>query len=191
MAAGWRGNFRVLLIHICLGLSKSRATVSMRAPTAALDLGFINSGPLAAKCGFARPTDVPADRWAALADVLFDMLELPPSSQDERVHRYYLPVYFWLRRLLDARPQGSAALCVGLQCVQGGGKSTLVGALESLFLADGGKRCVVASLDDFYLPREDLDRVASEHSSNRLLQVRGAACSCIGCHPAPLAPTHS
>lgn len=161
------------LVGLAIGARVRASASGARGPAPALDLHFIASGPLAAKCGLTCEADIPADRWAALARALFELLGSEPSAHDARVHRYYLPVYFWIRGLLDARTEGSPALCVGLQCMQGGGKSTLVGALEALFRADGGVHCAVASLDDFYLPRDGLDCVSRRFADNRLLQVRG------------------
>ena len=57
----------------------------------------------------------------------------------------------------------------------GCGKTTLVNALVGRFAADGFV-CADASIDDFYLPRSEQQRLADENPGNRLLQAR----SCLG-----------
>ncbi|KAJ1639469.1 hypothetical protein T492DRAFT_832914 [Pavlovales sp. CCMP2436] len=172
------------LVGLAVALGSSSAC---KPPLRRVDSSFVLAGPLARPCGFARESDIPG-RWATLAEELFALLGTHPSEHDARVHQYYLPLYFWLRRLVDERAPGAPAVCAYLYTpkalartqsaenppdLQGGGKSTLVSAMEALFRADGGKRCFAASLDDFYLPHDGLERVAREHAGNRLLQVRG------------------
>ena len=85
----------------------------------------------------------------------------------------------------------SNTVVVGLSCVQGGGKTTLVNALQDLMrharsTSSGRSRssssnifehtplqCVVMSMDDVYLTHTDQVAVAASHPTNELLQVRG------------------
>ncbi|WWC86579.1 uncharacterized protein L201_001456 [Kwoniella dendrophila CBS 6074] len=60
-----------------------------------------------------------------------------------------------------------------MQGPQGAGKSTLAAALISLLASAFNIKAAVASLDDFYLDRHGLDRVAEEYPTNRMLQGRG------------------
>ncbi|KAI0840787.1 P-loop containing nucleoside triphosphate hydrolase protein [Hypoxylon sp. FL0890] len=62
---------------------------------------------------------------------------------------------------------------VGLNGVQGAGKTTLVKALAAKLREDEGLEALVCSIDDFYLRREDQEALAAAHPDNKLLQVRG------------------
>lgn len=62
---------------------------------------------------------------------------------------------------------------IGLNGVQGAGKTTLVKALASKLRGDEGLQTLVCSIDDFYLRREDQEALAKAHPDNKLLQVRG------------------
>jgi len=84
-----------------------------------------------------------------------------------------VPVFEWIRderRLLKKKKKKT--LVVGLHCPQGGGKTTMCDVLVKLFEAEGA-RCVVASIDDFYLPHGELASLAARHADNPLLQGRG------------------
>lgn len=63
-------------------------------------------------------------------------------------------------------------LMVSMQGPQGAGKSTVAAILVGL-LSEQGLSCTVASLDDFYLTRADLEALAQNHPHNRLLHGRG------------------
>ena len=90
----------------------------------------------------------------------------------ERVYQVYLPVFYWvkeMRRLTRAR--GGASL-IGMQCLQGGGKTTLCEGLELLARSEG-LNCVVASIDDFYKTHAELLALAQAYPSDPLLHGRG------------------
>ncbi|KAI1503976.1 P-loop containing nucleoside triphosphate hydrolase protein [Biscogniauxia marginata] len=72
---------------------------------------------------------------------------------------------------------------IGLNGVQGVGKTTLVRALAEALRRDAGLETLVCSIDDFYLRREDQAALARAHPDNRLVQVRGEP----GTHDTPLA----
>jgi hypothetical protein len=121
MHATWVGALCAGLVLVAF-TARAHATAGPRHR--GVDVAFVLAGPLAKRCGLSCAADVPVARWASLADALSAVLGTPPDIYDVRVHQYYLPVYFWLRALLDARAAGSAPLCVGLQCVQvRGGRS--------------------------------------------------------------------
>ncbi|KAI0387817.1 P-loop containing nucleoside triphosphate hydrolase protein [Hypomontagnella monticulosa] len=62
---------------------------------------------------------------------------------------------------------------IGLNGVQGAGKTTLVRALASKLQDDEGLQTLVCSIDDFYLRHEDQRALAESHPDNLLVQVRG------------------
>ncbi|KAJ1333493.1 D-glycerate 3-kinase [Microdochium nivale] len=62
---------------------------------------------------------------------------------------------------------------IGLNGVQGVGKTTLVSALADRLQHGEGLETLVCSIDDFYLRREDQQRLAEGEPENKLLQVRG------------------
>ncbi|KAF3062219.1 putative kinase mug58 [Daldinia childiae] len=62
---------------------------------------------------------------------------------------------------------------IGLNGVQGAGKTTLVKALASKLQNDEGLQTLVCSIDDFYLRHEDQKALAESHPDNLLVQVRG------------------
>ncbi len=92
------------------------------------------------------------------------------------MYRYYLPVFFWVRRQLAAhRAAGKKGpLVVGVSAPQGCGKSTLCEELVSL-LAHAGAPAAAVSIDDFYLTHAEQAKLAARHGANPLLQSRGNA----------------
>lgn len=62
---------------------------------------------------------------------------------------------------------------IGLNGVQGVGKTTLVHTLAHTLRKKEGIKTLVVSIDDFYLKREDQIALAASHTGNKLLQVRG------------------
>ncbi|KYK59520.1 Uridine/cytidine kinase [Drechmeria coniospora] len=90
----------------------------------------------------------------------------------------------FIRECLEAhRATGSnKPLVIGLNGVQGVGKTTLVTALEAALEADGVPT-LTCSIDDFYLTHEEQAALARAHADNALLQHRGAP----GTHDVPLA----
>lgn len=77
----------------------------------------------------------------------------------------------FIRERLGAH-RTSRPLVVGLNGVQGVGKTTLVTALAAALNA-AGIRTLTCSIDDFYLRHEDQLALAREHPNNALLQHRG------------------
>jgi D-glycerate 3-kinase len=61
---------------------------------------------------------------------------------------------------------------VGLNGVQGAGKTTLVSTLQEA-LQEKGLETLVCSIDDLYLKHEDQVKLAEEHKDNALVQHRG------------------
>lgn len=63
---------------------------------------------------------------------------------------------------------------LGISAPQGCGKTTIVAELEALCTANGIKAASV-SIDDFYLTRDDQQRITAAHPANHLLAGRGNA----------------
>lgn len=74
------------------------------------------------------------------------------------------------RRIAQMAAAHGPGLVVGVCGAQGSGKSTLAGALKA-WLEGEGLCAVAVSIDDFYLPREDRQRLAAE--VHPLLATRG------------------
>ncbi|RYP46313.1 hypothetical protein DL769_011403 [Monosporascus sp. CRB-8-3] len=68
---------------------------------------------------------------------------------------------------------GRRPFIIGLNGVQGVGKTTLVRALAERLGRDEGLETLVCSIDDFYLTRGDQEALAASHPDNQLVQVRG------------------
>ena len=62
---------------------------------------------------------------------------------------------------------------VGLNGVQGVGKTTLVRALAARLREEEDLETLVCSIDDFYLTHADQRALAAAHPDNPLVQVRG------------------
>jgi D-glycerate 3-kinase len=71
---------------------------------------------------------------------------------------------------------------VGLNGIQGAGKTTLVSALAKALVSQGVST-LVCSIDDFYLRRPQQEALAKAHPDNALLQYRGEP----GTHDMPVA----
>lgn len=90
---------------------------------------------------------------------------LPPEFA-EAAQNYYLPLSDYIIR----RRRGAAPLLVGVNGAQGTGKSTLSLLLKQLLQAQH-LQCVVISIDDLYLTRQERLRLAQE--VHPLLKTRG------------------
>ena len=55
----------------------------------------------------------------------------------ERVYQVYLPVFYWLKEMRRLTRERGGPSLIGMQCVQGGGKTTLCDALELLARSEG------------------------------------------------------
>jgi D-glycerate 3-kinase len=81
---------------------------------------------------------------------------------------------FILSLLKEHRTQCPAQpFIIGLNGVQGVGKTTLVKALAETLQQKEGLQTLVCSIDDFYLTHEDQVELAASHPDNKLLQHRG------------------
>ena len=72
----------------------------------------------------------------------------------------------------ESTPAGQPFL-VGLNGVQGVGKTTLVRRLAAALRAEHGLETLVVSIDDFYLTHADQAALAADQPGNKLVQCRG------------------
>jgi D-glycerate 3-kinase len=99
----------------------------------------------------------------------------PPSSTDTIIDDkspHCIP--FILSRLSfqqEANPD--RPFFIGLNGVQGAGKTTLVSALAHTLQEEIGLETLVLSIDDLYLTHDDQVALAKEHPRNPLVQHRG------------------
>lgn len=70
-------------------------------------------------------------------------------------------------------PHSTCPFVIGLNGVQGVGKTTLVRALAETLQERQGLPTLVVSIDDFYLRHEDQLALAAAHPDNALVQYRG------------------
>ena len=84
-------------------------------------------------------------------------------------------------------------LIIGLNGMQGVGKTTLVAALAAALEKDG-INTLICSIDDFYLSHEDQLSLARDHADNALMQHRGEPGMIVSCECAehdPLTPARN
>lgn len=81
-------------------------------------------------------------------------------------------------------PSGTRPFIIGLNGLQGVGKTTLVRALAETLQNREGLSTLVVSIDDFYLTHADQLALAAAHPDNALVQYRGEP------GPSPLPPTN-
>jgi len=93
-----------------------------------------------------------------------------------------LCIPFILSLLESHPPSPPRPFIIGLNGVQGVGKTTLVRALAETLRDREGLRTEVVSIDDFYLSHADQLALAASHPDNALVQVRGEP----GTHDLPL-----
>lgn len=150
-------------------------------PTLASYVDYICEGPLLRLCHIS-PEDVKRDisLWLELGQTVANDLGVQLSDLDKaaklRIFQYYLPVFFWCWRQVKEHQAAGAGrpLVIGMQAVQGCGKTTLVTELQVLF-AKVGLTAASVSIDDFYLTFEDQQALIKANPDNFLLGVRGNA----------------
>ncbi|KAF7921415.1 hypothetical protein EAE99_007723 [Botrytis elliptica] len=107
-------------------------------------------------------------------------LPTPPIIDDKTPH--ILP--FILHYLsLHQKTHPTRPFIIGLNGIQGAGKTTLVNTLYEILTRDHGLETLVLSIDDLYLTRADQEKLARENQGNKLVQFRGEP----GTHDIPLA----
>ncbi|KAI0398843.1 putative Uridine/cytidine kinase [Xylaria palmicola] len=98
------------------------------------------------------------------------------TTDDPEIYDDKSPVCipFILERLRSHLATGSTRpFIIGLNGVQGVGKTTLVRRLAETLRQDEGLETLVCSIDDFYLAHEDQVALAASMPDNMLVQVRG------------------
>lgn len=171
-------------IDLAISNQRARQTATTRPASAATVLPHATSrrsseGAAHQEEDEGVATDDDEEDWLAVSADLAASLGIDPVTADEAEHRrvfhLYLPVYFWLMRLIQRfyprisstssipstsvgetnsgnASHGShhSALVVGISAPQGCGKTTLVEEMRRM-LEKAGHRCTVLSIDDFYL----------------------------------------
>eukprot|EP01041_Mallomonas_annulata_P000509 gene509-979_t len=100
---------------------------------------------------------------------LTDLNNISESTLN-RAQNLYIPIFLYFNKLLTSS-KSNKPLFIGISAPQGCGKTTLTDIIKELFKVEN-KKCVVMSLDDFYLTGKDQDALAAS-TSNPLLQYRG------------------
>ncbi|KAI1347537.1 putative Uridine/cytidine kinase [Xylaria sp. FL0043] len=98
------------------------------------------------------------------------------STTNTEIHDDKSPICipFILERLQSHLKSGSTRpFIIGLNGVQGVGKTTLVSRLAETLRRDEGLETLVCSIDDFYLTHDDQVALAASMPDNALVQVRG------------------
>eukprot|EP00803_Ostreobium_quekettii_P011031 evm.model.scf_2906.1 EVM.evm.TU.scf_2906.1 scf_2906:14138-16793(-) len=149
---------------------------------------LVLASPILGNCGFSAD-DVKADWkfWLDAAARIASHLKFSDvdmnaeESKGARVYQYYLPVFMWCHKQLMAHKECSgdvtpSPLVIGISAPQGCGKSTIVACLQEVFNSMDLAAASI-SIDDFYLTYADQTALAQAHPENRLVQLRGNACS--------------
>jgi len=98
----------------------------------------------------------------------------PPSNPPIYDDKTQICVPFIVSHLKTHHAQNpSRPFFIGLNGVQGAGKSTLVSALAERLQMTEHLETLVCSIDDLYLTHEDQEKLAREHADNPLVQHRG------------------
>ncbi|KAK4158301.1 P-loop containing nucleoside triphosphate hydrolase protein [Chaetomidium leptoderma] len=116
--------------------------------------------------------------------------ETPPLQTRVVDDKSPICIPFILSRIAEYRKQHAGEtnprpFIVGLNGVQGVGKTTLVRALAETLEEREGLPTLVVSIDDFYLTHADQLALAATHADNALVQYRGEP----GTHDLPLLQT--
>lgn len=98
------------------------------------------------------------------------MTSSPPFEDDKSS----ICIPFILERLREHQTIGTGGpFFIGLNGVQGVGKTTLVRNLATTLSEKEGLTTLVCSIDDFYLTHDDQVALAKSMPENALVQVRG------------------
>lgn len=118
------------------------------------------------------------DDWIEMGAILEKALGR--QSNDIRIYRYYLPIYFWVLRESQRFCERIAAsgdpkhrpFIIGFSCPQGGGKTTMTTFISTILTAMG-QSVQIASLDDFYVTNKEQQQIAKKFPDNPMMQYRG------------------
>lgn len=118
----------------------------------------------------------------------------PTPAVDETTEiclNYILKQY----ELHTSSPKASQPFFIGLNGIQGSGKTTLVSKLATILTDEKGLETLVLSIDDFYLTHAEQVALAQSHPNNKLVQHRGEPGRSLSPAPSPfplsLSPPHS
>ncbi|WP_075187598.1 phosphoribulokinase [Teredinibacter haidensis] len=91
-----------------------------------------------------------------------------PHEFSHTVNQWYFPL---AQYITSRQKHKGATLVLGIQGTQGSGKSTLADFLRLIFEHEHGLACAVLSIDDFYLTRNEREKLAKK--VHPLLSTRG------------------
>lgn len=108
---------------------------------------------------------------ASSANATVPSASLKPQIVDDK-SPHCIP--FILSRLkVHQQRHGAKPFFIGLNGVQGAGKTTLVSSLQETLSQKEGLETLVCSIDDLYLKHEDQVALAQANAQNPLVQHRG------------------
>jgi D-glycerate 3-kinase len=117
----------------------------------------------------ATPTNAPPEYDSLINPT--STTSAPPQIIDDKSPHCIPFILSRLHTYQSSNP--SRPFIIGLNGVQGAGKTTLVSALAETLREKEGLETLVLSIDDLYLKREDQVRLAREQEGNLLVQYRG------------------
>ncbi|EPE31331.1 P-loop containing nucleoside triphosphate hydrolase [Glarea lozoyensis ATCC 20868] len=107
----------------------------------------------------------------------------PPQIHDDKSPHCIPFILSRLHTYQQTSKTPNRPFIIGLNGVQGAGKTTLVSALKETLKQNEGLETLVLSIDDLYLTHDEQVNLARENEDNKLVQYRGEP----GTHDIPLA----
>jgi hypothetical protein len=129
---------------------------------------FSRVAVLAVSYGPSLSSNMAAPRLSSHADA---SSKQPPEIIDDKSPHCIPFILSHLSSHQTAHP--GKPFFIGLNGVQGAGKTTLVSTLASTLREKEGLETLVTSIDDLYLTHDDQVALAKEHADNPLVQHRG------------------
>jgi D-glycerate 3-kinase len=97
----------------------------------------------------------------------------PPQIHDDKSPHCIPFILTHLHTYQKTSKNPNRPFIIGLNGVQGAGKTTLVSALKNTLKEKEGLETLVLSIDDLYLTHDEQVQLARENEENKLVQYRG------------------